>query len=441
MSKKTHIIATLITILLAGNAVFGAETGTVKTTLNGLEITLDSQTGSILSLSYPGPGKMLEAKPENASIIDMAAPIEKFEPLRLASRYSKDAKITKTSDTIIIQWTRLGASRNIFEQPGNVSAEVTLKACEDGKSIIMTAEIENNSDVAVKQILFPDFLGLLPFAGKDKTMFKTAGTTKYPFTEMAAKDWCSFYALNGSFLELKSGGLFDPMILRWMDFGGLNSGMSLFPKLWGWDKPVNAMLHLSDVTGKLRWMCAHNVDIKKGEKWQSAEYVLTPHKAGWAKGMEPYRQWVKQNFKRQYPLPKHIRDGLGFRTIWMCQNQPNDPEDVVWKFSDLPKVAQDCKEHGIDELVLWAWHEGFVLPFYEPYPHLGTEEDMIKAVKQCQQTGVNVAPFISVLQAKKKTAHKYGLTIPDTGGWTYHTEAYPIFQPLYAHGYRCAPVD
>lgn len=417
-----------------------AKAEVVKATLNGLEITLDSQTGSIIALSHSGPGKILDAEPENASIIDMATPIEKFEPLRLASRFSKGAKVTKAGDKITIQWDRLGASREIFEQSGTVSAKVTLKASDDGKSIIMKAEIKNYSDVAVKQILFPDFMGLLPFEGKNMTMFRTAGTTKYPFIELATKDWCSFYALNGTFLELQSGGLFNPMILRWMDFGGLKGGMSLFPKRWGWDERATVMLHLSEVTGKLRLMCAHNVNIKKGQKWQSPEYVLTPHKAGWAKGMEPYRKWVKQNYKRRYPLPKHVREGLGYRTIWMCQSQPGDTQDVIWKFSDLPKVAKECKKHGIDELVLWGWHDGFVLPLSEPYPHLGTKEDMIKAVKQCQQIGVNVAPFISVLQAKKKTAHKYGLTVPDTGGWTYHTEVYPLFQPLYAHGYRCAPV-
>ena len=413
----------------------------IHATLNGLDITIDPVTGGITGLSYEGPGQMLQAEPAEASMIDVAYPIEKFEPLRLAPRFSTHAKITQTTDSVTIEWERLGASRAIFEQPEAVSAKVTLSATDDGQSVIMKATINNHSDVAIKQVLFPDFMGLLPFAGTDMTLFRTAGVTKSPFTELAAKDWCTFYAIDGRAVSLESGGLFDPMILRWADFGAFNGGLSLFPRLWGYDERATTMLHLSGKTDALRWMCAHIVDIKKGEQWQSAEYVLTPHKAGWAKGMEPYRQWVKQNSHRRYPLPDHIRDGLGFRTVWMCQRQPNDPQDAIWKFSDLPQLAREAKDHGLDEMVMWTWSEGFELPIGEPFPHLGTKQEMIDAIKQCREIGVNVVPFISVLQAGKTTAAKYGLTVPDTGGWTYHTETYPLFQPLYANGLRCAQID
>lgn len=445
---KNFALAMFVCLLMIGAMLCNksiaddSSQGIVTAALNGLEITLDGHTGSILSLDYPGPGKILQAEPSQASIIDMAYPVEEFEILRLASRFSSNATIEKTADTLTIQWKRLGASRELFQQPGDVSAEVTLKASDDGKSIIMEATIKNDSDVAVRQVFFPDFLGLLPFAGKNLTMFNVAGATRQPFVELAAREECRFYAVDGRCTELQSGGLFAEMILRWADLGSLGGGMSLFPKRWGWDERASTMLHLSRKTDKLRWMCTHNVDIKKSQEWHSREYVLTPHGAGWAKGMEPYRQWVKENCNRRYPLPKHVREGLGFRSVWMCQYQPNDPQDAVWKFSDLPKIAKETKEHGIDEIVLWGWHDGFALPFdATPFPHLGTKQDVTEAIGQCRELGVNVVPFISVLQAKKKTAHKYGLTVPDTGGWTYHTEAYPLFQPLYAHGMRCAQVD
>ena len=35
--------------------------------------------------------------------------------------------------------------------------------------------MENHSDNAVRQVLFPDLLGLLPFAGADETEFATGG--------------------------------------------------------------------------------------------------------------------------------------------------------------------------------------------------------------------------------------------------------------------------
>ena len=143
--------------------------------LNGLKIVLDERTGSILSLTYPGPGEMLRTTPEYASIVDLAYPLPQFEPLRLASRFSAGARITKAADGVTIHWDRLGASRTAFPVPGSVSATVTLKAAADKKSVLMACRIENHSGNAVRQVLFPDFLGLLPFAGPAQTEFRSGG--------------------------------------------------------------------------------------------------------------------------------------------------------------------------------------------------------------------------------------------------------------------------
>ncbi len=65
---------------------------------------------------------------------------------------------------------------------------------------------------------------------------------------------------------------------------------------------------------------------------------------------------------------------------------------------------------------------------------------MIESVRQCREMGVNVAPFISVLQAGPKTADRYGLKITDNNGWTYHTEMIPRWNPPYATGLSCVQV-
>ncbi|MBI2298657.1 MAG: hypothetical protein HYU66_06845, partial [Armatimonadetes bacterium] len=167
-----------------------------------------------------------------------------------------------------------------------------------------------------------------------------------------------------------------------------------------------------------------------------------PHRSGWAKGIEPYREWARQHIQRVQPVPERVRRGLGFRTAWLCQNQPGDPAgDAIWKFSDLPALAREAKEHGLTEMVLWGTHPGFSLPTPKPFPHLGTEEDLAHAVAECRAMGVDVAPFISVLQANRATGPRYGLTVPESGGWTYHTELLPRFNPPYAGNYACAQVD
>ena len=83
----------------------------------------------------------------------------------------------------------------------------------------------------------------------------------------------------------------------------------------------------------------------------------------------------------------------------MCQHQPDDPSDAVLRFADLPGLAKEAKEHGLVEMVLWGWTAAFDASLPAPFPHLGTEQELLAAVRECRKLGVNVAPFISVIQA------------------------------------------
>lgn len=421
-----------------------SRSGTVEAVLNGLRVTIDSNTGSITGLQYPGPGKILKASTESASVVDIAYPVKGFEPLRLASRYSSGADVKASEGEVVIAWKKLGASRGSFPVEGNVSAEVHLKADPDGRSVVMSCRVVNSSKNDIRQVLFPDLAGIQPFAGVTGTYLRTCGFSSLPFRDLAPNEGTQSlqYMIDvaANQVEYQSGGMFNPMWLRWLDLGGLQGGISLFPRRWGWDPHIPVRLHLSEDDGSLRLLARHDVTIKQGETWESGEYVLTPHQGGWAKGIEPYRAWVKQHYRREFPLPKHVREGLGFRTVWMCQLYPEDPKDVIFKWSDMPKVAKDSKEHGIDEIVVWAWTDGFVLPLRPPFKHLGTQEDMAAAVKECKKLGVNIVPFISVVQANAEEAPKYGLKVTDNNGWTYHTELVPRWNPPYATGYACVGI-
>ncbi|MHB0959723.1 MAG: hypothetical protein ACYC6N_06380 [Pirellulaceae bacterium] len=434
------LAASMMVALLATGAVALQPANIKKVTLNGLEITLDSRSGAILQLDYPGPGRLLEADAAEAGLVDVAYPIEEFEPLRLAARHARDAVIEEHPDRVVIRVARLGPSRANFPSEGDVAATVTLQADADGRSLVLACEIENRSARAVRQVIFPELRGLMPVAGADHTVLKSCGFASAPFRELVVPEVDQWYAENSSTVEYTSGGMFSKMWGRWLDLGGLNGGLSLFPQRWGWEAHTTTVVQLRQTTGRLRILCAHASEIKPGEKWSSGNWVLTPHRSGWAKGIEPYRQWVRSKVNQRYAMPRHIREGLGFRTVWMCQNQPNDPADVVWRFSDLPALAEEAKAHGLLEMVMWTWQPGFDASLPAPHAHLGTEQDLLAAVAQCRTLGVNLAPFISVLQASPKTAGRYGLKIPDNNGWTYHTEMIPRWNPPYATGLSCVQV-
>ena len=444
-SQKRIFGLTLAIVLISNltNLNAGNLDKALEADLNGLHLVLDENTGSILKMSYPGVGTLMDTNPGQAGMIDLAYPIKEFEVLRLASRYSQGARIAIFPDSVVITWDKLGMNRTNFKVNGKVSATVKLVAASDHQSVIMTAKIVNLSETDVRQIIFPDFQGLLPFEGEDGTWFRTGNFANLPFIELAKDDTkeSTPYMIDAAFYSVQyvgSGMMKNKdMIVRWMDLGGLGGGLSLFPKRWGWDPQVPIRLRRSEQEAKLRIMCLNDTLVKSGESWQSGEWFLTPHRNGWAAGISPYKAWVKQNYRRYAPLPEHVRKGIGFRTVFMSQYQPADLQDALFTFKDLPKLAAECKENGLDEMVIWAWCNSFTLPLPKPFTHLGTEQDMIDAVKACRKLGVNLVPFITVLQANQKTAPRYNLKVTDNKGWTYHTELIPTRNPNYATYMSC----
>jgi len=400
-----------------------------------------------LRLLIAGPNKTiyLDASPRQSSIIDLAYPVKQFEPLRLASRFSENVKIERLEESVTISWENLGASRK-FDLPGQISASVRFRAAPDDKSIIMTCIIKNKSDKSIPQVLFPDFMGLLPFDGEANTMFRTAAFEVAPFNILKPVDeTVPFYATGllhkgNGWVEYKSGKYrsFSQKLVDWLDFGGINRGFSLFAKRWGPEDPhASIMLHRSETDGKIRLLFAHSITIAPGEEWHSDEYWLTPHQHGWAEGIEPFRTWVKKNWTRKYPLPEHIKKGMGFRTVWMAKGVTNDSLDAIFHYDDLPRLAKESKEHGLNEMVIWFWCPYLQLPV-QTLDYLGTEQELIDAAAECKRLGVNLNLFISVLYLADPTASRYGLTTTKEASWTYHPELIPIFNPPYASWNRSA---
>jgi hypothetical protein len=422
----------------------GAEAIT-EVTLNGLQISFDNQTGSIVGLEYPGAGKILEAKPERAGLIDMAYPIPEFEALRLAARFSKGVKIEQRDSTVTIHWDKVGASRDWVDLAGNVSATAWFKALPDGRSISIKCRVENNSGKDVGQVMFPDLQGLLPVGGPAGTFLRTTGFVRRPFLDVGMTHYPEMYALDDKTRPIDTRDTYfyyggrglgngDEMIGRWLDYGSLQGGISIFPKLWFGDARTTVRIFRLEKDPNVRLMHVHNHVIKPGESWESPEYVLTPHENGWARGIETYKAFIKSKVHRLFPMPKHVREGLGFRTVFMSRWYPADGErDRSFTFSELPALAKESKENGLDQMVVWHWFRHFILPIRDPYANLGTPQDLTNAIQECNKLGVNVSLTLSITSISEPTATRYGLKVGQYG-WTYHPEMIPRFNPPYTHG-------
>ena len=193
-----HLTLALVALAFAAGAMRAEGTkDVVEVTLNGLTITIDKQTGSIIGLDYSGPGKMLSASPDIAGIVDLAYPIPEFAPLRLASRFSKGAQIEKSENAVVISWENLGASRTYFQPAGKVSARVWIQRCPMGAPVSMKCQIVNAQSGQSARSCFLTCMGSCRLPAREETYLRTPGLHQETLYRRRATVYPEFYAVEG----------------------------------------------------------------------------------------------------------------------------------------------------------------------------------------------------------------------------------------------------
>ncbi|MCL5103415.1 MAG: hypothetical protein M1133_04795 [Armatimonadetes bacterium] len=430
-----------------------------KLTTNGLEISIDEETGNIVRMAHPAAGSIL-ADPDQAGELVAVSSSAKRDDAMLSSRDCKP-RIEQSGSTMKIVWDDLkstdsksvssdlkltatpeGGAKATSDKGesgdntrGKVSAEVTIFPAPDGRSTVMSCTVRNGLNVPIELAHFPDLTGLRPIEGRDNTRLTLPRVTFQPFASNFSQQQGTFTHNEGGWKVIPPGGYYQAMSLRWLDLGGFKSGISVFQKKWrNWatdnTEPPTVLARIGGSSSdEQRILWEHDVQIKPGETWTSGEFWFIPHEGGWAKGIEVFRKYVKQVApKRQ--LPSHVRDGLGFQTIWMIPHPvENDSEKAAFKYKDIPAIARDARAHGLDELVPWFWSRDFELPI-PTIDALGTRDDFAAGVREARRLGVNVAAFISIRAVRDRLAPRYGAP-KATESWTFHPDLIPMFHAYY----------
>lgn len=87
--------------LAQGANAEGVKDSSYQIRMNGIDLSLDRQTGSIEYLSSPLTGMLLEGTREQSGLLDVAYPTSEFAPLRLATRFSK-AEIEREGEGVVL---------------------------------------------------------------------------------------------------------------------------------------------------------------------------------------------------------------------------------------------------------------------------------------------------------------------------------------------------
>ncbi|MBP9913749.1 MAG: hypothetical protein KBF26_10125 [Opitutaceae bacterium] len=432
---------------------------TVTVIINGSALVFSKTNGVLLALTEPEGNCLIDTTPELGGLIDVSCPLKEFGPFRLASRYTRRCAIECGDARVTVRYAALGGSRDDVSWSGQVAATVTISAHADGRSLVFEASVKNNSDHLIPQILFPDFHGLVPLTGPEQTWFQQGGVKMRPFLDLnqagnagVNQFWRGTW---WEFFEPGNGWWGGTSLGRWSHFGGKQAGLGIFET--GWhpdpehavllrvpeDEPRRARLCFSRELTKWQQLDGHirtqpGEGAAPGATWRSAQFVVTPHAGSWPHGIVTYRQHVRR--QPCATLTRHVREDLGFRTVFMFEMQEFNPKRCHFRWRDLPRLARECRAVGIRELNVWNGIEPFRLPLRLPAV-LGSRADFVWAMQQCRKLGVNISLMLSINTLDAATGRRFGTGGKTDAGWSYHTEAVPAINPGYYVSYAGYGVD
>jgi hypothetical protein len=185
-------------------------------------------------------------------------------------------------------------------------------------------------------------------------------------------------------------------------------------------------LNISGKDVAIRFAAVHVPYIQPGEKRVLTPIALQPFQGGWQHGVDIYKRW-RDTWYKSPELPKWAREPHAWQQIHI-----NSPEDELRiRFTDLPKVGEECAKHGVKAIQLVGWNDGGQdqgNPSHNPDPRLGTWDELKEAIQKIQALGVKLILFAKFTWADRGTEwfrkELIRMAIKDPYGDYYHYAGY-----------------
>ena len=376
-----------------------------------LHLEFCDKTGALTALTAKDTNWQILNRPELGLSWRLMVPLG--EELRNNDVLGEKQKLTSAKvdkDQVTFVW-----DNPVSERGGLIDCTITLTVRAEGRQAVYDIAIDNRSAYTIENVYCP-YLGDLQHPPGDegfkRLSYNYATTTEqsiwptfannvgyygadYP-TMMSGNSPNSPYTL----LHTPSQGLYvgvrahDAELVSWM--------LELRP---GWDSSINSMVpKQTDISGKpvhTRFAALHVPYIMPGEHRRLTPVALEAYRGNWQKGVDIYKAW-----RDTWMTPAVAPDWAKNPHAWL-QIHINSPEDELrMRFVDLPKVAAECKKHGVAAIQLVGWNDGGQdqgNPSHDHDPRLGTLDELKTAIKACQAMGVKVIIFTKFVWADRAT--------------------------------------
>jgi hypothetical protein len=306
------------------------------------------------------------------------------------------------------------------EYGGKHDIKLTLNVTLDDRQAVFAMTVENHSGLVVENVFCP-YLGDVAHP-PDESWFKT-----FIYTYASAQEW----RLWPQYDNLRGGAGVDhptqlhnwspfvgapmaPFFLMRGEKQGLYTGVvSPSCELVAWhtelrpgygssiDSRPPEELIISEKDVLTRFAAVHVPYIQPGETRALTPIALEPYQGGWQHGVDIYKRW-RNTWFHSPQVPKWTTEPHSWQQIHI-----NSPEDELRiRFTDLPKIGEDCARHGVRAIQLVGWNEGGQdqgNPSHNPDSRLGTWDELKEAIQKIQAMGVKLILFAKFTWADRST--------------------------------------
>ena len=369
-----------------------------------LNCDFDRDTGALIKLSAAETGWDILNRPALGLSFRLLVPLS--EEKRNNNVFGEQQKLSScdaSEDRIVFHWDGVESERGGF-----LPIHVTLDVTVEDRQIVYKMNIENKSDYTVEAVYCPYIGDIRP--PKDANWLKC-----FQFVYAQAREtdiWPEFENQFGyygvdyptQFSEGSNCAPMGPFTFIRSENQGLYAGIKTASAelvTWGaelrpgWDSSINRMVpkncEIAEKPVHIRFAAVQLPYIQPGESRCLTDIALEAFTGGWQDGVDIYKQW-RNTWMRISEPPVWAKNPHSWQQLHI-----NSPEDELRMcFTELPKVAEVCKKHGVAAIQLVGWNDGGQdqgNPCHNPDPRLGTYEELREAIAKCHEIGVKVILF------------------------------------------------
>ena len=130
--------------------------------------------------------------------------------------------------------------------------------------------------------------------------------------------------------------------------------------------------------------------VGEGVQYESPPAVVRFHEGTWWEAARLYREWFDEHVAGVEYRP----GGLGETDAWQCTYFAAPDAPARHRFEELPTMAREALDAGIETIMIAGWHEGGLDSNYpsfgRPSASLGGREGLERGIRESQRLGVRV---------------------------------------------------